>query len=111
MRSKESKITKDLFIRFARKVKKYVKLIRSGPDSNKRTFTFEYSLKVKIEDQLFEIFTFQYPPDENPIVHIPLINSAKDFINLFLELVRANYKEDDIILKLLKELNLQLTVK
>ena len=107
----DSKITESHFISFARNVKKYVKLIRSGPDSNKRTFTFEYNLKVKIEEQLNEIFTFQYPPDKDPIVQIPLVNSEKDFINLFLNFVRANYEVDEVILELLDKLNSLLFVE
>ncbi len=109
--SKDSKITKDHFINFARNIKKYVKLIRSGPDSHKRTFTFKYDLKVKIEGQLFELFTFQYPPDDDPIVHIPLTNSTEDLIKLFLELVRANYVIDGIIPELVDKLNSLLIVK
>ena len=107
----DSKITKDHFINFARNIKKYVKLIRSGPDSNKRTFTFEYTLKVNIKNHLFEIFTFQYPPDKNPIVHIKLINSTKDFLSLFLNIVRANDNMDVPILELVDNLNSQLILK
>ena len=109
--SKDSKITEGHFISFARNIKKYVKLIRSGPDSHKRTFTFKYNLKVKIEDQLYEIFTFQYPPDKDPLVQIPLLNSENDFIKLFLDFVRANYEVDEVILELLEKLNSLLIVK
>lgn len=111
MLSKDSKITEGHLISFARNVKKYVKLIRSGPDSNKRTFIFKYNLNVKIEDQLFEIFSFQYPPEKDPFVHIPLLNSDDDFIKLFLDFVRANYEVDEGILRLLEKLNSQLIVK
>ncbi len=107
------KISKDILKSFARSIKKYIKLFRSGPDSENRSFTFKYSIVLKnITGEIIEIFTFEYPPQKSPNINIPILNNTnKDYIETFLNFVQKNYDINIEIEDLLKGINKALQSK
>ena len=98
---------------FAQNVRKYIKLFRSGPNSNNRTFTFTFKIKAKIEEtKIIEIFSFEYPTNKAPNIKIPLLNLEKhELLDIFLDFIRSNYIINERIETLLEKLNLSLESK
>lgn len=111
--SEDKEISKEHFEVFARNVRKYIKLFRSGPDSNNRTFTFAFKIKGKTkENQLIDIFSFEYPPNKAPCIKIPLLNlTDQDLLDIFLDFIRKNYMINEKIEQLLKKINAGLESK
>lgn len=107
------KINEDILNIFGRSIKKYIKLFRSGPDSENRSFNFKYNLILKATTgETIKIFTFEYPPQKSPCIKIPVLNkTTKDYIETFLNFVRNNYEINEEIKDLLEIINAELENK
>jgi len=97
---------------FARMIRKYIKLFRSGPKSEKRPFTFILSLSIKKNsDTKFPILLFNYQPNTNPEVYIPLIKNEKNnYLESFLNFIE-NGDDSEEIINLVKSINNNLKEK
>lgn len=113
MLSEEIRISREHFEAFARNVRRYIKLFRSGPDSNERPFTFTFKIKGKInENNLIDIFSFEYHPKKAPFIEIPLINfKAQNLLEIFLDYIRRDFIIDEKIESLINDLNKSLESK
>jgi len=111
--SEKSNIDEDVLKSFARSVKKYIKLFRSGPDSESRPFDFKYSILVKNDAEEFEkIFVFEYPTQKLPKIEIPSLNNThQELIGIFLDFIQKDYKINDEIEHLLHLINKELQKK
>lgn len=98
-------INKDLFVVFSHRIKKYIKLFRSGPNSNERSFTFTYTEVVnKNSKDTLALLKFQYPPDSQPIISIPILSEDKNYLSIFLEFIEDKFISEKID-ELIKELD------
>lgn len=98
-------INKDLFEVFSYRIKKYIKLFRSGPNSNKRSFTFTYTEVVgKNNKDTLSLLKFQYPPNSQPIISIPILSEDKNYLSIFLEFIEDKFISEEID-ELIKELD------
>ena len=98
-------INKDLFEVFSYRIKKYIKLFRSGPKSNKRPFTFTYTEVVDRNNKdTISLLKFQYPPDSQPIISIPLLNEHKNYLSIFLDFIEDKFISEKID-ELIKDLD------
>ncbi len=97
----EADIKSDILVSFSRSVKKYIKLFRSGPESQKREFTFKYSIILKTKKGGdVELFTFEYPPESAPKINIPILDDDKiNYLDVFLDYIQneANIKIEGLI--------------
>ncbi|MHA1338282.1 MAG: hypothetical protein ACTSPW_21505 [Promethearchaeota archaeon] len=96
--SEDENFTRKIIDESARKIKRYIKLFRSGPDSEKRTFTFKFVVNVIKGDNQSKILTFEYPPrKKTPIVSI-LINNKNEnenYIYAIIEYLEDNYNRNN----------------
>jgi len=106
--SEDENFTRKIIDESARKIKRYIKLFRSGPDSDKRTFTFKFVVNVNNGSSHYETLTFEYPPNTIPIVSI-LINNKhkkKNYIYEIIEYIEDNYnRNNEIINEIIKKID------
>jgi hypothetical protein len=77
---------------FSRSIKKYIKLFRSGPDSEFRPFNFEFILNIYNEDFSKDLIKFRYPPNKKPEAKDLIHND--ECIDKILEFIESEYKEE-----------------
>ncbi|MBD3215645.1 MAG: hypothetical protein GF311_23745 [Candidatus Lokiarchaeota archaeon] len=92
----------DLIINLARKIKHYIMIFRSAPDSDKRDFAFIFSISFNSES--FNILNFEYLPNNEPRITFPLISEKKDFFNFFKVFIENNYSINRDFHKLIERL-------
>ncbi len=109
----KSHINEDDMKGFARSIKKYIKLFRSGPVSEKRPFNFKYSIFVKNNiDKIEEIFIFEYPTQKLPKIEFPILtNNHQDYIDVFINFIQNACEIDEKIRDLLNRINEELKKK
>ncbi|MHA1437432.1 MAG: hypothetical protein ACTSPD_07615 [Promethearchaeota archaeon] len=107
-KNKDMKLEINDLIYFATKIKKYIKLFRSGPNSYERPFKFVFSYNfLNNNDPDKAIIKFEYFPDTNkyPSIISPLLNDNKNYLNIFLEYIENDFNENEEINNLIKKIN------
>lgn len=106
--SDSMELNKYILGNYTRSIKRYIKLFRSGPDSQKRTFTFIFILNIYNENQTKDLIKFIYPLKKKPKV-IDLIRN-EDLIEQILKYIEMDFLDEkmDDIKDIIEKINIKL---
>ncbi|GAG93218.1 unnamed protein product, partial [marine sediment metagenome] len=94
---------------FSRNAKRYIRLFRSAPDSDKRNFIFNFKIKIMQDNLEKTLIEFEYIPKQTPTIKIPSISENQDYLNIFHEFIENDFtfseEINDIISTLKSKIN------
>ncbi len=89
-------LDEDIFRNYVMSIKGYIKLFRSGPDSQKRKFTFIYILNIYNNNfnEGKNMIEFTYPPNSKPQIN-NLIEQG-EYLQSILKYIEEVYQKEKV---------------